>query len=169
MAADFFFIFRTALTIAIFHTSLPALIYSELFLLWRFFKNYIVLMRESSFNMLNFLMKLKSPLKYACLHLTFLPWAGPLPVNKRKGLANYHRQSRTAAEPSWEEFPSLSQAGTVAGQGGWAVAKSFCSHCLTQWITWVGGGRRDSALCMGSSSTERTLGWEELLQLPVFC
>lgn len=128
-------------------------------------------MRDGSFNILNFLMKLKSPLKYACLHLTFLPRAGPLPMNKRKGLANYHRQSRTAAEPSWEEFweefPSLSQAGTVLGQGGWAVAKSFCSHCLTQWITWVGGGRRGIALCMGSSSTERTSGWEELLQLPV--
>lgn len=50
-------------------------------------------MLEGSFNMLNFLMKLKSPSEYVSLHLTFLPWAGPFPVNKRKGLANYHRQS----------------------------------------------------------------------------
>lgn len=49
--------------------------------------------------------KLKSPTKYAFLHLTFLPAAGLLPVNKRKGSANYLRQSRTAAEPSWEESP----------------------------------------------------------------
>lgn len=36
-------------------------------------------------------------------------------MNKRKDLANYCRQSRTAAELSWEEFPSLSRAGTVGG------------------------------------------------------
>lgn len=65
--------------------------------------------------MLNLLTKLTSPLEYASLHLTFFPRVGPLPVNKRKSLANYHRQSRTAAEPSWEEFPSLSRAGTVGG------------------------------------------------------
>lgn len=37
-------------------------------------------------------------------------------MNKRKDLANYLRQSQTAAEPSWEESPR-SRAGTVTVGG----------------------------------------------------
>lgn len=56
-------------------------------------------------------------------------------MNKRKGLANYGRQSRTAAELGWEVFPSLSGAGTVGG----LFATSLYSHHLPQSVTWGGG------------------------------
>lgn len=97
------------------------------------------------------------------LHLTFFPRVGPLPVNKRKGLANYHRQSRTAVEPSWEEFPSLSRAGTVRG----FMPRPFIYTISPSGLPEV-EVEKGCRYVLGHPHTGRTSGWEELLQLPVF-
>lgn len=80
----------------------------------------------------------------------------------RGSLANYVRQSRTAAEPSWEEFPSLSRAATLRG-----FLPPFIHTTSPGGLPEVAVAKR-VLLFAGTLSTGRVLGWEELLPWPVY-
>lgn len=84
-------------------------------------------------------------------------------MNKRKGLANYLRQSRTAAEPSWEESPraELVQAGAFCHL---LLFTPFYPADHLRWRL-----RRGCHSLQETSSTGRAFWWEELLRLPGFC